>query len=202
MGIKAVIFDLYSTLIQADKVSWKPYLPIVKKIGISEKEFRYHLLTNDYPSLKALFHNFSIDDPASLARLSTEVSAVIDSARFYDDTESTLTELKSKGIKLGLISNVSSAYKHPFFRLGLNEYMDRWILSCDSGLKKPSKLAFKMMNHFLSVESHEALMVGDSYTSDYQGAKSAGLKALLLDREDKSDIKERITSLREIFDHI
>ena len=202
MSIKAVIFDLYGTLIQADKVSWEPYLPLVKKIGINEKEFRYHLLTNDYPSLEALFYNFSMNDSDLLARLKSEVAGVIDSARFYDDTESTLVELKSKGLKLGLISNVSSAYKYPFFRLGLDKYFDLWILSCNSGFKKPSISILNLMTDTLSVDSKKALMIGDSYSSDYLGAKNAGMNALLLDRDDRSDLKDKIISLKDIFAYL
>ena len=45
----------------------------------------------------------------------------------------------------------------------------------------------------------EALHVGDSLAEDYEGARAAGLRALLLDREDRHPhVEDRIRSLREV----
>lgn len=202
MKTKAIIFDLYGTLIQADNVSWDLYSPIMKMTGMSGRELRHHLLTEDYSCTGELLLKFLINDHDEFLRLINDLALVVHSARFYEETEKVLTDLKALGIKLGLISNMSSAYKKPFFKLGLDSYIDRWIFSCEAGVKKPDQSIFDSMVDLLGVEKDEIIMVGDSFASDYQGAKNAGLKALLLDRENKSDIKERISNLNEISEYV
>ncbi|HEU5248802.1 MAG TPA: HAD-IA family hydrolase, partial [Thermoanaerobaculia bacterium] len=51
----------------------------------------------------------------------------------------------------------------------------------------------------IGVEPAEALHVGDSVAEDFQGARRAGLSALLLDRLDRHpEIADRIVSLGEL----
>lgn len=51
----------------------------------------------------------------------------------------------------------------------------------------------------LGLQPHEVLFVGDSLEIDYEGARNAGLKALLIDRENKVQKQvEKIRSLQEI----
>jgi putative hydrolase of the HAD superfamily len=49
------------------------------------------------------------------------------------------------------------------------------------------------------VSPAEALHIGDSLRDDVEGARGAGLSALLLDRDDRhADAPERITSLSHL----
>jgi putative hydrolase of the HAD superfamily len=51
----------------------------------------------------------------------------------------------------------------------------------------------------MAVGAAEALHVGDSLRDDYEGARAAGLHALLLDRKNQhGDVAERIASLAEL----
>ena len=197
MKIKAIIFDLYNTLIQAEEISWKPYFQIIRK-GEAQ-ELKKSLLTRDYFSLEDLFEKYSIKKSKQIDELKNEIEKVLETARFFPETLKVLNRLREEDYLIGIISNLSSAYKKPFFTLGLNQLVDYYIFSCEAGIKKPDKKIFKLMISALNIRSENALMIGDSLTSDYQGARNAGLNALLLDRENKSDQKEKIANLQEVF---
>jgi len=53
------------------------------------------------------------------------------------------------------------------------------------------------------VKPYEALFIGDRIEEDYNGAKNAGIKALLIDRENKIEKNmDKIQSLEEIFEKL
>jgi putative hydrolase of the HAD superfamily len=64
---------------------------------------------------------------------------------------------------------------------------------------KPDPEIFHRVCARLDLPARECLHVGDSRREDYEGARAAGLTALLLDREGRHpDVAERIQSLTEI----
>lgn len=64
---------------------------------------------------------------------------------------------------------------------------------------KPEKEIFDHALRVLNVAPNEALFVGDTVEYDYEGARKAGLRALLIDREDKINGNiAKIRDLREI----
>lgn len=71
---------------------------------------------------------------------------------------------------------------------------------------KPSPDVFRHALCKLNVKPDEALFVGDHIDMDYNGARAAGIRALLIEREDRTanDIHDpdRIRSLEEIFKFI
>jgi HAD superfamily hydrolase (TIGR01549 family) len=197
--IKAVIFDLYDTLVHAEGVSWKPYVKTLKKTGLTNQEIKAHLLTEDYSSLEELFGKYSVGRTDQIEKLKREVESVLETAKFFPETEEVLRKLRREGYLIGIISNLSSAYKKPFFDLGLDKMVNRHIFSCEAGIKKPDKQIYDRMTALLGIRNENALMIGDSLISDYQGAKNAGLHAFLLDRTNKSEQEEKIQNLQEIF---
>jgi len=56
------------------------------------------------------------------------------------------------------------------------------VASCEHGYNKPHPSIFRTALRLLAVSPEEALMVGDSYTHDIEGAKAVGMKAVLLRR--------------------
>lgn len=199
MEIKAVVFDLYNTLIQADDLSWKHYFLLFKNLGLSNKNIKEVILTEDYPDLKTFCDKYSIESRKQYEKLNDEIKKIQDTARLFPETEEVLKKLKQEEYLIGVISNLSPAYKKPFFILGLDKIVDHYIFSCEFGFKKPDNRIFRHMTSVFGIREKEALMIGDSLVSDYQGAKSAGLKALLLDRKNKSNRKGTIKNLQEVF---
>lgn len=198
--IRAVVFDLYGTLIHIAG-SLSPYSRLFLDIGISPGEARLAkriALTEDFDDLPSLVARLRPGVQLDTSPYEEDVSKELDSVRLYSETMQVLGELKGRDMKLGVISNLASPYKRPFFALGVDGLVDHCLFSCESDLKKPDRLIYQRMLESLQVEPNQALMVGDNVYCDVHGPESVGMNAVLLDREGHSDYPVRISSLRGV----
>jgi putative hydrolase of the HAD superfamily len=122
----------------------------------------------------------------------------------YPDVVETLIQLRAKGVKTGVVTNgLKRDYEQILARLRLKNCFDVvvGIDTCHKG--KPDKEIFLCALDKLCVRPEETVFVGDSLKYDYEGAKRAGLKPLLIDREAKSSENvETIRSLTEVLQHV
>jgi YjjG family noncanonical pyrimidine nucleotidase len=87
----------------------------------------------------------------------------------------TLTRLKSSH-RIGIITNGLSLVQHSRIRLaGFEQLVDSVIVSEELGVAKPNKAVFEAALLRFGLSASQCLMVGDSLTSDYQGALNAGM---------------------------
>lgn len=102
--------------------------------------------------------------------------------RVFGDVEPALSELRERH-PLGLVTNGASCLQHEKLdHSGLRPFFDVVIVSAEFGIGKPDASIFR---HALSclVEPHEqAVMLGDSLARDIDGALSAGLQAIWVNR--------------------
>ncbi len=201
--IQAVVFDLYGTLIYlADET--KPYARLFRDIGLQlVEEFRQAriiALTEDFDNLTGLVSRINPNAHTDVQAYETEVQKELSSAMLYPETRSVLEELKKKDMRLGLISNLASPYKKPFARLGLDEYFDEVLFSCEAGLKKPNPKIYQKMLDSLGIGPSLALMTGDKTHTDVYGPKSIGMQAIRLDRDNHSS--DNINTLEGIFHYL
>lgn len=101
----------------------------------------------------------------------------------YPDAEPILQELRSRGFTLGLISNAPPETQETVSRVGLNRYIDHIVISGIVGVAKPDPAIFRHALKLASASPDECLHVGDSYKADVLGARRAGLRAVLIDRD-------------------
>jgi putative hydrolase of the HAD superfamily len=119
------------------------------------------------------------------------------SFELYDDAMPALVELRTHGLKLGLVSNTSRDLGTFVRHFGLD--VDGWISSGSYGKVKPSPLIFEAALELIGAEAAEAVMVGDSLEDDVEGARAAGMRAVLIDRMGRyPKVEGRIESLREL----
>ena len=115
----------------------------------------------------------------------------------YDDALPTLELLRSRGLKIGLVSNGAR---------DLDEFVADHKLDVDAavgsrrhGWTKPHPSIFRAVLELLDVGPAEAAMVGDSPEDDIEGAKALGIRAFLLDRDGVySDREDRLPDLRAL----
>ncbi|MEM2924802.1 MAG: HAD family hydrolase [Methanocellales archaeon] len=97
--------------------------------------------------------------------------------------EECLQVLKDRGYKLGLISNTGrtpgKVLRQMLREIGLIPYFQHLTFSNEIGLRKPHPAPFIHTLNVLSVQSSEAVHIGDHLKSDIFGAKNAGMKAIL-----------------------
>jgi hypothetical protein len=84
-------------------------------------------------------------------------------------------------------------------RLGLAKRFSSIVVSAVEQTGKPEPEIFRRACERMEVPAAEVLHVGDSLREDYEGARAAGLSALLLDRLDQHpSVADRIRSLEEL----
>lgn len=99
----------------------------------------------------------------------------------YTDTISTLEALKSKNIKLGIITNGAHNLQYKKIELlGIEKYFDEIIISGDYRTNKPDVKLFNIMTNRLNINPQKALFVGDHPVNDINGARNAGYKTVWL----------------------
>ena len=100
----------------------------------------------------------------------------------YSDVRETLTELRTRGFRLGVISNFDSRLRDILSNLGLGSFFEQAALSWEVGASKPDSRIFRRALEAMQVSPDQALHVGDSLLSDVEGARKVGLTPILLDR--------------------
>lgn len=122
----------------------------------------------------------------------------------YPDVIETLVQLKARGVKTGVVTNgLKRDYEQILGRVKLSDFFDV-VVGIDSCNKaKPDKEIFLHAVNMLDVRPEQTIFIGDSIKLDYEGAKHAGLKPLLIDREGKvSEGIDTIRSLVEVLQYI
>lgn len=100
----------------------------------------------------------------------------------YEDTVPALKLLRSRGCRLGVISNFDSRLEDVLSGLGIGSYFERVIFSWQVRSAKPDGRIFRHALALMGVGPPDALHVGDSLDEDVRGARGAGMRAVLLDR--------------------
>jgi len=124
----------------------------------------------------------------------------------YPEVMGVLSELKTKGLKIGLISNIYEENIHACLQeAGLGGAVFDVVVGVDAiGEMKPHPGVFKYALHKLNVQPEETIFVGDDVEVDYKGAESVGIHALLINRTKEKVLSDpkTITDLREILPRI
>jgi putative hydrolase of the HAD superfamily len=99
-----------------------------------------------------------------------------------------LRELRGQGIKVGVLSNTMwprSAHEQVFIRDGVFELIDGAVYSSEIPWAKPHPEAFRTAMAAIAEDDPAAcVFVGDRPYDDVHGAKSAGMRAVLVPNSD------------------
>ena len=98
------------------------------------------------------------------------------------DAAPALEQLKASGLQLGVISNFDYRLYRILDGLGLGRYFDSVTISSEAGYAKPSPKLFEAALARHRATPEEALHVGDVERLDIEGARAAGIAAVLIDR--------------------
>ena len=115
----------------------------------------------------------------------------------YPEVLPTLTELRSRGLELGIVSNFDSRLFNVLRGLGIADHFDTVTISSLAHAAKPSPKIFELALEKHAVDAADAMHVGDSITDDAEGARKAGITAVLLARDGKQP-PPGITAIRAL----
>jgi putative hydrolase of the HAD superfamily len=213
--LRAVLFDVDFTLCRpGPELSPERYARIAARHGIVLDTSRYDdvreaavLHLKRHPELlhdETIWHTFTeeifvgLGGPQELASsCAFEIEQGWENAEnfeLYEDVLPVVEELRAADLGIALVSNGIRDLREFVAHHGLD--VDAIVDSRRHGRVKPHPTIFQSALDQLAVASSEAVMVGDSLEEDVEGARALGMRALLVDREDRHlDIGERLHDL-------
>ena len=195
MVIKAIIFDLWDTLVFSE-FTFKTHKKFQSVLKISSKEKFWELwektcclkrVKDKYEMISNLCELAGFKNNEKLINNLIEIwDNEVYTSPIYPEAISVLKKLKEK-YKLALISNTEQiSAEYVIEKYNLKEYFDVIILSCDVGSLKPNPKIFKIALKKLKTKPGETLMVGDSFKNDIIGAKKLRIKTVWINRKNKT----------------
>lgn len=188
--IKAVIFDMYETLITHFESPVYMGKQIAEEIGIKEQKFREIWDTSDDDRTlgKRTFEDVIEEILLVNGCYSTELFERIVTKRKASKIECfnhihaeiipMFESLKERNIKIGLITNCYFEESDLIRNSVFFEYFDSVNMSCEVGLKKPDVEIFKKCMNELAVKPKDSLYVGDGGSFELETALSLGMHPL------------------------
>lgn len=188
--IKAVIFDMYETLITLFESSLYFGAQMASDAGIEEEQFLeiWRASETDRTTGKLTFEEvvekiLRVNGCYSEKTMDLIVSKRVRSkeeafAHMHKDIVPMLKALKDKGILIGLISNCFSEETVIIKKSVLYPYFDAACLSFDEGLQKPDPAIFKRCLEKLDVQAGNCLYVGDGGSNELEAAETVGMRAV------------------------
>jgi putative hydrolase of the HAD superfamily len=123
-----------------------------------------------------------------------------DAWALYPDARPALEGLRERGLGVGLITNYDTRVYRVIDALGLSALLDSVTIPAVAGAAKPALAIFVHALGRHGIAPREAIYVGDEIGDDYEGARGAGMRAVLIDRG--GECKDRrvtvITDLRQV----
>jgi len=120
------------------------------------------------------------------------------------DVVPALEALRARGLRLVVVSNANGTLLAHMDRLGLTERFDCILDSADEGVEKPDPRFFEIALARSGARKDTTIHVGDLYHVDVMGARSAGLRGVLLDEANLRPDADcaRVHSLDELVSQI
>jgi putative hydrolase of the HAD superfamily len=215
LRLHAVLFDVDFTLCRpGPELSAERYARIAARHGVALDTARYDdareaavLNLKRHPELlhdETIWHRFTeeifigMGGPEQLAsECATEIEegwGVSENFELFEDVHPVLDELRAARLKIAVVSNgirdLTEFVAH--HRLEVDVIVD----SRSHGRVKPHPTIFQAALNALEVPAVFAVMVGDSLEEDVEGARALGMRAILIDRDERHpDVEERLTDL-------
>jgi HAD superfamily hydrolase (TIGR01509 family) len=211
MPIKAVLFDMFDTLMLIEK-DHEFYPPSIQRMYrylnkrgidvpfekfnatyIEERDKLYakadlnweepHFNVRVFETLKKLGYSFPVTSPIVSGATANFCEEFMKFVRIDPDAQEVLQKLHKK-YKLGIISNF--AIPECVLKLlkegGIDKLFDVVVVSGAVNKRKPAEEIFKSTLKMLQVSASDAVFVGDTIDADIEGAKAVDMKAVYIER--------------------
>jgi putative hydrolase of the HAD superfamily len=220
MDAKAVVFDLYGTLVdESPRANWLGFQhELADLLGLDRERFSPRWAetyderatgpweTNMRGIVSHLGGEWSDSRFEEARRLRDDFQRSALAPR--PDAEATLAELKRRGLRLGLVTECSDVVPALWPELPIARHFDATVYTCDVGQRKPAPVLYELVCEQLGVEPSDCVYVGDGGGYELAGARKAGMRPILIlapglewmHDEARDWQGERISSLRELLE--
>jgi putative hydrolase of the HAD superfamily len=200
LGIKAVIFDLFGTLIDNFiRIEYQENLHQMARLLQLEPEafdqawkdiYQERLLgycRSPRGCVAKICRQFNVSPPAEAVEQACQlrVDYVRKSVVPRPDTLATLTELRKMGLKIGLLSDCSSEIPEIWPETSLAPFFDTTTFSCNEAAKKPMPKLYFDTAARLNVDVTDCLFVGDGGSLELTGAQRVGMQPIRIQTENE-----------------
>ncbi|MDK2808682.1 MAG: putative hydrolase of the superfamily [Clostridiales bacterium] len=188
--IRAVIFDMFETLITHYSSELYFGAQMARDAGISEEKFQILWRPTEYErtigmlTLEEIITNIlEVNHCYTKERLNVIVAKRIAAKEacfhnLHPEIIPMLEGLKQRNRMVGLISNCFSEEAKVIRASVLFPYFDALYLSYEQGIQKPDVEIFRRCMEELSVKPEECLYVGDGGSEELETARAIGLRAV------------------------
>lgn len=213
--IKAIYFDLFFTLITPTYAKENNEFDIM---GLSageweqyaENEMLYHeralgLVKTETEIIDKIVSTmpFEVNGAKKEKVLDARVKRMKNALQAVpDEIVEVFHQLKSRDIKIGLISNADCIDCKYWGQSVFFPYFDDALFSCNVGLLKPDRKIYELAMRRLGVLPEQCLFVGDGGSNELYGAKEAGMGTVFSEMLEIKDGKRRKEILRYADYHI
>ncbi len=209
--IKAVVFDLFSTLTSLTHLPDAPGRNAHEILGVDRAQWREALFNDSRDRLIG-----TIRQPVDIIR---DIAWKINPAISEEVLEETARErrirfryclehppegvvdgirrIREAGFKLALISNADAVEIEGWDGSELGSLFDLALFSCHEGYMKPEQEIFRLCLDRLGLEGKECLYVGDGGNDELIASAQAGMHAVLTTQFLKLSWPEKIKERRE-----
>ena len=214
--MRAVLLDALGTLVRLEPPAPRLREELRRLTGIdvgaetAERAFRaeisyyleHHLEGRDDSSLDSLRDRCALVVREALGPgapdLQTVRSAMLGSLEFtpFPDAEPALRDLRNRGKRVVVASNWDCSLPEVLDRAGLGGLVDGVVSSAVAGRAKPAPDVFLEALRVAGTEPADAMHVGDSVENDVEGARAAGIRAVLVARN--GDPPAGVTAVRSL----
>jgi len=209
--IKKIIFDVGGTLVKAPDIFQEIAINIKREHNIDvefelKKEFEKNYTKPLFYNVKTILNKITKDilNDKGITQSNIDPSKIyfdtfVNKSKLFEDTVEILDYLKTKKIKLMILSDADSdVLLIELKKLGIINFFEKIIISSDIKCYKTSKDIKKHINPLLSEQNNNILFVGDSF-ADIYAAQNLNIKSVFINRysdEQKGDMT--IKSLLDI----
>lgn len=188
--IRAVIFDMYETLITHYNSPLYFGTQMAEDAGIPEDIFQSLWRPTEHErtigkltfeeTLELILRENDCYSEARLKKIVEKRIATKEECFKHLHTEiiPMLSTLRRKGYFIGLISNCFSEEAEVIRKSELFSYFDAIYLSYEQGVQKPDEEIFQRCIKDLSVKAEECIYVGDGGSYELEAARELGMKAV------------------------
>lgn len=194
--IKLITFDIGGTIIKHKNQESK-LDKIEKLIGYPKNlfkgEYKKIFCTSKAPldeMIDMFIEIYKVSNKENLKEIFKKESNIVP----QDGFEKIFYELNDFGYKVATISNACYWTYTPLEESVFKKYIDKEFYSFDIGYTKPNSNVFKYVEQYYKIKPNEILHIGDSYASDYLGAKECGWNSYLY--KENKNIEAFINNLK------
>jgi len=209
--LRAVIFDLWDTLIDFDPAGSRAFQDqVASRLGREPEEFaslwhdgRSH---RESGPLRDYLLGLGADQGIAEEVVALRLESTRPMLRPRSGAVETLRELRRCGYRVGLITVCSDDVMDLWPETAFAELFDSTVFSCAVGLRKPDPRIYRLALDELGVEAEDAFFVGDGANDELAGAERVGMRAVLIHRPGETppwdEVRDwqgpRITSIPEV----